>query len=52
MPPHIAKLFVDLGDSLHTGALLEDYERHQPHTMGKTKLEEFAKEFAAAYKKA
>jgi uncharacterized protein YbjT (DUF2867 family) len=49
MLPHIAANFVDLGASLHSGALQGDYERHQPITMGKVKLADFAKEFAAAF---
>ena len=49
MPPHIAAKFVELGASIHTGALREDYELHKPIAMGKVKLEDFAKEFAAAF---
>ncbi len=49
MLPHIAANFVDLGASLHSGALQEDYELHQPTAMGKVKLADFAKEFAAAF---
>jgi hypothetical protein len=36
-----------LGDSIHNGALREDYEQHKPTTIGKVKLGDFAKEFAA-----
>ena len=49
MPPHIAAKSVELGASIHSGALREDYERHQPIAMGKVKLEDFASEFAAAF---
>jgi uncharacterized protein YbjT (DUF2867 family) len=49
MLPHIAANFVDLGASLHSGVLQEDYELHQPIAMGKVKLADFAKEFAAAF---
>lgn len=49
IPPHIAASFVDLGASIHNGRLGEDYELHKPATMGKVKLDDFAKEFAAAY---
>lgn len=49
IPANIAELFVELGASLHSGALLEDYKLHKPATMGKVKLEDFAKEFAAAF---
>ncbi len=49
MLPHIAANFVDLGASIHSGVLQEDYELHQPMAMGKVKLEDFAKEFAAVF---
>ncbi len=49
MPPHIAANFVELGASIHSGALREDYDLHQPTVMGKVKLQDFAKEFAAAF---
>lgn len=49
VPPSIAAMFVELGASLHSGALIQDYELNKPATMGKVKLEEFAKEFAAAF---
>jgi uncharacterized protein YbjT (DUF2867 family) len=45
---HTAALFVELGDSLHTGRLAEDYNKHKPE-FGKVKLADFAKEFASAY---
>ncbi len=49
LPPYIISNAMDLGASIHTGVLNEDYELHKPIALGKTKLEEFAKEFAAAY---
>ena len=49
MPAHIAAKFVELGASIHSGALRQDYELHKPIAMGKVKLEDFAKEFAAAF---
>jgi hypothetical protein len=48
MPVHIAASFVELGASTHSGALHQDYELHKP-AIGKVKLEDFAKEFAAAF---
>lgn len=48
VPTYIATNLVDLGASIHDGRLGEDYERHKP-SMGKIKLDDFAKEFAAAY---
>ena len=52
VPAHIAALSVDLGDSIHSGKLGEDYELHKPAKMGQIKLEDFAREFAEAYMKA
>lgn len=49
IPASIVANFVELGASLHSGALIEDYERNKPAVMGKVKLEDFAKEFAAAF---
>lgn len=49
IPTHIATDFVDLGASIHSGRLGEDYEQHKPAAMGRVKLEDFAREFAAAY---
>ncbi|WP_080058038.1 NAD(P)H-binding protein [Spirosoma aerolatum] len=48
LPAHIIESFVELGASQHSGALLEDYNRHKP-TLGKVKLEAFATEFATVY---
>jgi hypothetical protein len=38
-----------MGASIHSGALREDYDLHKPLAMGKVKLADFAKEFAAAF---
>lgn len=51
MPPHAVASIVELGASIHSGALRGDYDKHAPTTMGKIKLADFAKEFAEAYKK-
>jgi uncharacterized protein YbjT (DUF2867 family) len=51
MPPAITELLVELQAAIHSGILRRDYELHPP-TLGKVKLQEFAKEFAAAYRKA
>lgn len=44
----VAKGFVETQASQGSGILYEDYYQHQP-VLGKVKLEDFAKEFAAAY---
>ena len=40
--------FVEMNASIHNGKFYEDYNRNKP-TLGKVKLREFAKEFAAVY---
>lgn len=52
MPPHVADNFVELGASLHSGRLREDYEQHRPAALGQVKIEDFAREFAAIYQQA
>lgn len=49
MPAHVIDKFVEMGASGHSGILREDYERHKPGSMGKIKMEDFAKEFAAVF---
>lgn len=49
MSAQLAADFVDLGASIHSGAMRQDYERHRPAVLGNVKLEEFAREFAAAF---
>lgn len=49
VPAPIAAMFTELGASLHSGRLIEDYEQNKPAAMGKVKLEDFMREFAAAY---
>ncbi|MEJ7767524.1 MAG: NmrA family NAD(P)-binding protein [Chitinophagaceae bacterium] len=48
VPAHIARDFVEMGTSTHSGALRQDYDLHKP-VLGKVKLEDFAKEFATAF---
>ena len=47
--PKIAEGLVEMYAAHHSGALAEDYYRHRP-VLGKVKMRDFAKEFAAAYK--
>ncbi|AKD55836.1 NAD(P)H-binding protein [Spirosoma radiotolerans] len=49
MPASFVAGFVELGACIHSGALREDYDLHKPTTMGKVKLADFAREFAAAF---
>jgi uncharacterized protein YbjT (DUF2867 family) len=49
LPEEIAKNYVEMGQALRSGLMSEDYWKHRPSVFGKTKLEDFAKAFAAAY---
>jgi uncharacterized protein YbjT (DUF2867 family) len=49
MNRQIAAGLVEMYASLHSGLLAEDYYRNKPEVLGKIKLEEFAREFAAAF---
>jgi uncharacterized protein YbjT (DUF2867 family) len=49
LPPHAIAGLVELGASIHSGALRRDYEQHRPATLGTVKLEDFAQEFAAGF---
>jgi hypothetical protein len=48
MNPRIAAGIVEMYASLHDGVLAEDYYRNRP-VLGKVKMTEFAKEFAAVF---
>jgi len=48
-PAPVATVYVEMGTSVRSGTMIEHYLIHKPATQGKTKLEEFAKEFAAAF---
>jgi uncharacterized protein YbjT (DUF2867 family) len=49
IPAKLAASLTEMYASLHSGVLVEDYYRNKPLVMGKVKLEDFAKEFAAAF---
>jgi len=50
VPPLVAAGLAEMNASIHTGVLSEDYYRNRPTVLGKVKLTDFAKEFAAAFK--
>jgi uncharacterized protein YbjT (DUF2867 family) len=50
MNPKIAAGLVEMYSALHSGLLAQDYYQNKPAVMGKVKMTDFAKEFAAAYK--
>jgi uncharacterized protein YbjT (DUF2867 family) len=49
LPEEVAKNYTEMGHALRTGKMGEDYEKNRPQEYGKTKLEDFAQQFAAAY---
>lgn len=49
LPEEVASNYAEMGHSLRTGKMAEDYRKNRPETFGKTKLEDFANEFAPAY---
>ena len=49
--PKIAAGLVEMYAGQHSGLLTEDYYRHRPEILGKVKMADFAKEFAAAFQK-
>jgi uncharacterized protein YbjT (DUF2867 family) len=48
LTPTLSEAYTQMGQSIHKGLIQEDYWKHKP-ALGKLKLEEFAKRFAAAY---
>ncbi|MEO7983443.1 MAG: NAD-dependent dehydratase [Bacteroidota bacterium] len=49
LPEELAKNYVEMGASLRSGKMEEDYWENHPASLGKIKLEDFAKTFAAVY---
>jgi len=49
LPENIAKNYTEMGQAMQDGSMFEDYWKHHPDKLGKTKLEDFAKTFAAVY---
>lgn len=49
MQPRIAAGLVEMYSGLHSGLLAADYYRNKPAVMGKVKMTDFAKEFAAVF---
>jgi len=48
-PENAAKNFAEMGHAMQSGIMFEDYWKHHPDKLGKTKLEDFAQTFAAVY---
>jgi uncharacterized protein YbjT (DUF2867 family) len=49
MAPTIAAGLVELNTSMHNGEVFQNYYLNKPRVMGKIKMTDFAKEFAAAF---
>jgi uncharacterized protein YbjT (DUF2867 family) len=49
LPEPMARSYVEMGDSIRSQKIYEDYFAHKPAIFGKIKLADFAKEFAQAY---
>ncbi|MEP7318250.1 MAG: NAD(P)H-binding protein [Panacibacter sp.] len=45
----VAKNYTEMGAAINSGMMSEDYWKNHPATLGKTKLSDFAKVFAAAF---
>ena len=50
IPEALAAKYTEMGKAMRTGIIWEDFHKHRPTKFGKTKLEDFAKMFAGAYK--
>lgn len=51
LPQEISSNYVEMGVAVRTGEMFAEYKKHSA-ALGKIKLEDFAKEFAAAYQEA
>jgi len=49
LPEEITRNYVEMGDALHSGRMMEDYWKNHPATLGKVKIEDFAKKFSSVY---
>jgi hypothetical protein len=51
LPHEIAENYTEMCRAIRTGIVFEDYWKHRPASLQKTKLEDFAKIFATVYNK-
>lgn len=49
LPKELAENYTEMGHSLKAGNMAEDYWKYRPAVLGKVKLADFVKSFAAAY---
>lgn len=45
----VATNYVEMGTAIRSGEMFADYKKHRPAVLGKVKLDDFAKDFAAAF---
>lgn len=49
MSEAIANVYIEMGHTIESGLLYEDFDAHKPSEWGDTRLTDFTKEFTAAY---
>lgn len=49
LTPSLSSAYTTMGKAIREGAMQNDYWKNHPSKLGKVKLEDFAKQFAAAY---
>ena len=49
LPEEAARNLVEMGRAIQSGIMFEDYWKHHPAHLEKTRLQDFSKTFAAAY---
>jgi hypothetical protein len=49
LPEEVAKNYAELGHAMRNGKLAEDYHQNRPQASGRTKLEDFAQQFAGVF---
>lgn len=49
IPDEIARNYTEMGAAMRSGEMVSDYKNNKPASFGKTKLEDFAPQFAAVY---
>jgi len=49
VPREIAHNYTEMGAAFRSGEMVSDYNNNKPASFGKTKLEDFANQFAAVY---
>ncbi len=49
LPEEVAKNYTEMGQCMRSGKMAEDYWQNRPGTLGRTKLEDFARQFAGVF---